>query len=80
MSRFKRTIRLTGFLVVPIIAFGCSRDPPGEETRDSLSQRQRDSILGESALPGAQGVRGALRAADSAEARQRRLDSLVNEN
>ena len=81
--RFKQAVRLTGLLVLPIIiiiAFACSGDPPGDEARDSLSQRQRDSILGESALPGAQGVRGALRAADSAEARQRRLDSLVNEN
>jgi len=80
MSRIRQSVRLTGFLVLPMIAFACSGDPPGDEARDSLSQRQRDSILGESALPGARGVRGALRVADSAEARQRRLDSLVNEN
>lgn len=53
----------------------------GEESldtavEDTLTRRQRDSILGESPLPGAQGVRGALRAADSAAARMERLDSI----
>lgn len=43
---------------------------------DTLSQRQRDSLIGASRLPGAQGVRGALRAADSARARAERLDSI----
>lgn len=37
-----------------------------------LTRRERDSIIGESRLPGAQGVRGALQVADSAAARQRR--------
>lgn len=36
--------------------------PPGE--------RERDSRIGTSQLPGAQGVRGALRAGDSAAARR----------
>jgi hypothetical protein len=40
------------------------------------TQRQRDSALGASKLPGAQGVRGALREADSAAARNARLDSV----
>lgn len=38
----------------------------------TLTRREKDSIIGESALPGAQGVRGALRIADSAAARQER--------
>jgi hypothetical protein len=40
------------------------------------TQRERDSVLGASQLPGAAGVRGALRATDSASARNARLDSV----
>jgi hypothetical protein len=40
------------------------------------TQRQRDSVLGASKLPGARGVRGALAAQDSAVARNARLDSV----
>ncbi|MBI4500258.1 MAG: hypothetical protein HY700_03765 [Gemmatimonadetes bacterium] len=56
---------------------GCAKEekPPA---RPEMTQRQRDSAIGESKLPGAAGVRGALRAADSAQARQNQLDSLEN--
>ena len=40
------------------------------------TERERDSILGQSQLPGAGGVRGSLGASDSAEARNARLDSI----
>jgi hypothetical protein len=43
--------------------------------RDSLTQRERDGMLGASQLPGAQGVRGALKASDSAAARREREDA-----
>jgi hypothetical protein len=46
-----------------------------EKTRPG-TQRERDSVLGASKLPGAAGVRGALRAADSSSARNARLDSV----
>lgn len=39
------------------------------------TRRERDSIIGRSALPGAQGVRRALEASDSARARAARVDS-----
>jgi hypothetical protein len=42
----------------------------------SANERERDSVLGESRLPGAQGIRGALRVSDSASTRQARLDSV----
>ena len=68
------------FVVATLIAaFGCTG---GEDAGDSsaggdtVTRRQRDSLIGESVLPGAQGVRAAMRAADSAEARMRRLDSI----
>lgn len=43
---------------------------------DTLTRRERDSLIGQSRLPGAQGVRGALGAADSAAARAARADSI----
>lgn len=60
-------------VVVTILAVGCggSHGSP-TAAKDSLSQRQRDSVIGASQLPGAQGVRGALRVSDSAAARRDR--------
>jgi len=43
---------------------------------DTLTRRQRDSVLGASRLPGAPGIRGALRAQDSAAAENARADSI----
>jgi hypothetical protein len=43
---------------------------------DSLTERQRDSILAQSRIPGASGVGSAMRAADSASARIRATDSV----
>jgi hypothetical protein len=50
-----------------------------EESRPQRSaeeQRAVDSTVGASGLPGARGVQGAMKAADSAAARNRELDSL----
>jgi hypothetical protein len=63
---------MSWILFVLAMAVACSPDHgprPG-------TQRERDSVLGASKLPGAQGVRGALRASDSAAARNARLDSV----
>ena len=62
-------------LAVVVLATACSgaADP---KKRPEMTQRQRDSAIGESRLPGAQGVRGALKAQDSAQARNTRLDSI----
>lgn len=46
---------------------------------DTITRAQRDSVIGASGLPGAAGVQGALRVADSAAARQRALDSLYQD-
>jgi hypothetical protein len=53
----------------------CSTE--GGRSAQVHSQRERDSVLGASRLPGAQGVRGALGASDSAAARNARLDSIT---
>jgi hypothetical protein len=59
------------------LAFACSNGEGGSEVPgDTLTRRERDSLIGESRLPGARGVRGATRIADSAAARMQRLDSI----
>jgi hypothetical protein len=45
------------------------------EANEPASRREQDSILGASRLPGAQGVSGAIKVADSAAARRAREDS-----
>jgi hypothetical protein len=65
------------FAIVFIIG-SCSNgsDTAPPPPRDAAAQRAVDSTVGASKLPGAQGVQGALKAQDSAAARQRQLDSL----
>ena len=62
-------------LVVGLVTLtGCASDTKGNK-RDTMTQRQKDSVLAQTGLPGAQGVAKALRAADSAKARQAQIDS-----
>lgn len=65
----------TLILAVLLVAACASSDKPAAER----TERERDSIIGQSALPGASGVEGALGASDSATARNARLDSLAAE-
>jgi hypothetical protein len=60
-----------------LLAVACVQDSSSHAP--GRTQRERDSALGASNLPGAGGVRGALRADDSAAARNARLDSLANQ-
>lgn len=71
--------RYTGVAICAAIFVGaalwaCSADAPPPDRTD----RERDSLIGQSILPGARGVRGALGASDSASARNARLDSIAN--
>jgi hypothetical protein len=61
-----------------LLAAGCADPAPPAPPRDAAAQRAHDSMIGASALPGAGGVRGALRATDSADARRVREDSISN--
>lgn len=68
-------------LLLAVLAFaacGGGKEPERGTAvrRDTLTRRQRDSTIGASRLPGAGGVRGALRAQDSAAARRARADSI----
>jgi len=65
---------LVGLTVVacPDGSSRAARKTPG----DTLTTRQRDSVLGRTPLPGASGVRKALEIQDSARARNARIDSI----
>jgi hypothetical protein len=64
-------------IVLLLICAACS--PGKDDSKLPATERDRDSVLGASRLPGATGVRGALRAQDSAAARNSRLDSVANQ-
>ena len=73
-------IRIARALVVVASALaicGCGDDGP--DKRAGLTQREKDSILGQSQIPGAKAVKTGMRNADSASARQARLDSADRE-
>ena len=69
----------TVLVAVLLGAAACSGDEAETEV-PQRTERERDSLIGQSVLPGARGVRGALRAQDSASARAARLDSIANAN
>ena len=50
-----------------------------EEPASTLSKAERDSVLSESALPGAATVKGALAVSDSAQARADRAEAAANQ-
>jgi len=59
--------------MVAACAGGANNDMAGADT---LSQHQRDSVIGASRLPGARAVQRALNVSDSLAVRAQRLDSL----
>jgi hypothetical protein len=67
---------IVGALV--LMLFGCLSDH-AERRAPAATERQRDSAIGASQLPGAEGVRRALRASDSAASRRAREDSAARE-
>jgi len=70
-------MRLAALLLAGALLAGCgSGGESSAAAQDTLTRRERDSVIGASRLPGAGGVRGALRAVDSAAARNSRLDSI----
>jgi hypothetical protein len=69
-------LRLVCFLSLAV-GIACASEDRNANRRDTMTQRQRDSVLAQSGLPGARGVGKALNAADSAKARQAQLDSAL---
>ncbi|MGH7593085.1 MAG: hypothetical protein ACRELE_04430 [Gemmatimonadales bacterium] len=59
-----------------LLLASCSQKATSPTQRGApLTQRQHDSVIGASGLPGAAGVRGALRVSDSMATRRARIDS-----
>jgi hypothetical protein len=65
-------IAVLTFFLLGILGCGTGKSA---SRADTLSVRQRDSILGTSRLPGAKGISGALRVSDSAAARRGREEA-----
>jgi len=65
-------------IVAGIMLAACSSggSSSSRANRDTLSERQQDSILAKSSIPGASAVGKAMNAADSTSARVRASDSV----
>ena len=67
-------------LIVVLVAAcggGAARSDTGSAARtDTLTRRQKDSVLAASKIPGAAGVRAAMRVADSTSAHINALDTV----
>lgn len=70
-----KRIHLVG-LPVAVLLISCLDSKPANN-RDTMTKRQRDSVFGQSGVPGAQGVTKAMRAADSLNAIRKRQDSAM---
>jgi hypothetical protein len=67
-------------LLATTALIACVGSDSGNKTnainRDTLTERQRDSVLGQSRIPGASGVAKAMRVADSTSARVQSTDTI----
>jgi hypothetical protein len=70
-----RTRSVAVLLGLTFLMAGCRSSATAGAGR---TERERDSVIGQSALPGARGVQRALGASDSARARSAVLDSLAS--
>lgn len=69
------TALLTAAAAVTVSACGGSK-PQSKAPAKPVTQRQRDSAIGASGLPGASGIRRAQQVVDSLNAQNARLDSI----
>ncbi len=71
--RGKTTFAAAALAALALLAAGCGGGKDEPDTK--LTPAQKDSVLSESALPGAGAVKGALDVADSAQVRADREDA-----
>lgn len=70
------------WIVATCLVAACASSDKSSQTvnRDTLTERQKDSILAGSKIPGARGVGSAMRAADSTSAGIQRADSVARDS
>lgn len=71
-------LRALAAVLAALALIGCAKDESAP--RANRTQREKDSIIANSKLPGARAVKRSMTSADSATARQLRLDSAEQEN
>ncbi len=79
MTRSRGMVLVAAALLGLALASGCEsaeRTRARQEAVDTLTRRQRDSLLSTMPVPGASAVGRAMRAADSAAARARAHDTI----
>ena len=73
----RRAVAILRWSLATCAIAACSRAPqPAASSADTLTRRQRDSVLGASRIPGARGIQRAMRAADTTSAQTARTDSI----
>ena len=72
-------MRFLGAVACLALAMGCGSGKSDQTARDTLTERQKDSILANSKIPNARAVGSAMRAADSTSARVRQADSVARD-
>lgn len=74
----RRTATLALLVATALGAWACGQSAgDAESAADTLTRRQRDSIIATMPLPGSRGVGRALDASDAARARADQLDSIA---
>ena len=67
-----------GAILLCLLVSACSKhETPRMQNADTLTQRQHDSVIGASRLPGAQGISKAQGAQDAVNARVAQAESLA---
>lgn len=66
--------------VVVLCAGACAAPGKVDKPRDEMSQREKDSVLGASSLPGSGVVKKAMPMSDAEAKHQAAIDSASNEN
>ncbi len=69
-----------GLLAAVLLVAGCNDKPANFKPRSQMTQREKDSILGATSLPGAPVVSRALGAGDISATRNAAVDSASLEN
>ena len=70
---------ILGLLIVGSIALGCGPGKDEGAAKSKLSERERDSVIGASQLPGAKVVKKGLDVSDSVKKHVETVDTLSGE-